>query len=435
MNQMMRTQGKVPLIKAIPLGFQHLFAMFGSTVLVPILVTQALIDAGMESPLTPSLALLAAGLGTLLFHFITKGKVPAYLGSSFAFITPIIVAATQFGYKAALGGCIAAGFIYVIFSTIVKMTGTGFIDRFLPPIVIGPVIMTIGLGLAPVAVNMAKTNIPVAFFTLGVTIIISRFAKGFLKVIPILLGIISGYLFAIVYPFIQSALGMEPTTLIDLGKVAAAPWFAFPKLVHPTFNISAIIIIAPIALVTVVEHLGDVLVLSKVTKENFVKEPGLHRTLLGDGLATALSGFIGGPPNTTYGENVGVIAMTKVYKTYVVTVAACLAIALSCINKLGVLISIIPSAVMGGITILLFGMIASTGMRTLIDAHTNLEDTRNLIIASIILVLGIGGMAIEIGPITLQGMGLATITGIILNMVLPKDKGANLEKDSILETE
>lgn len=409
------------------LALQHMFAMFGATILVPAL-----------TGLNPGVALFTSGFGTLIFHLITKRKVPAYLGSSFAFIGPIISASDSYGVPAALLGCLAAGIIYMISAAIIAKIGTDFIERYLPPVVVGPVIITIGLGLAPVAKDMATEHLPTAIFTLAVTIIVSVFGKGIIKVIPILLGIIAGYLFAL-------AVG-----LVDLAPIMEAQWFALPEfngilaLDSLGDGISAVALIAPIAIVTMVEHLGDVLALGKTVEKDFISEPGLHRTLLGDGVATAFASFFGGPPNTTYGENIGVLALTGVHEPAVIQLAAIFVVMISFIQKVGALIQSIPEAVMGGIVILLFGMIASIGLRTLVENKVDLNKNRNLVIVSTILVIGISEIPITIDFVGIieffrleginilsriaetidvlefKGMGLAAIVGIFLNIILPK---------------
>lgn len=409
-----------PLGQWIPLSLQHLFAMFGATILVPILT-------GMS----PSLALLASGAGTLLFIALTGGKIPAYLGSSFAFIAPLIAVSSAYGENwlgPALGGIVTVGLLYAAFALLIALAGTGWVDRVLPPIVIGAVIVVIGLGLAPVGIQMAglctgpdcggkefvsfaDQDVLVALFTLMVTIAASAYFRGFASVVPVLIGIVAGYLFAAV-------LGV-----VDFTAVREAAWFGSPwggaGYVAPVFDWAAISLILPVGLVTIAEHLGDVFVISRVVGREFYKEPGLHRTLLGDGLATSLAGLFGGPPNTTYGENVGVLAITRVYSVAVIALAAVFAVLLSFIPKLGALIQSIPTPVMGGIVIVLFGIIASSGIRTLVESGIDFGDKRNLIIASVILVLGIGGAQLQFGDIQFQGMALATFAGILLNLILP----------------
>ena len=415
MQRRVEIEERLPLVQSLPLSLQHLFAMFGATVLVPFL-----------TGLDPSIALLSSGIGTLIFIIVTKGKVPAYLGSSFAFIGPIIAASQAHGISAALGGAFAAGLVYLIVGGIISVVGTNWLNKVLPPVVVGSVIVVIGLGLAPVAVDMAglkpvadvpmnSNAIAVSLFTLMVTVLGTRFFKGFLAVIPILIGIISGYTFAF-------ALGM-----INFDVVKEASWFALPAFTTPEFNWSAILIVAPVAVVTLAEHIGDVLVLSNITGKEFAKEPGLHRTMWGDGLATAVAALFGGPPNTTYGENVGVMAITKVFSVWVIGGAAILAMSLSFIEKFGAVIKTIPAPVMGGVSMLLFGVIASSGVRVFIQNKVDFDDKRNLVIASVILVTGIGGASISFGNFSIQGMALATFVGILLNLILPMHSADEVE--------
>lgn len=406
---------RLPIAQMIPLGLQHLFAMFGATVLVPLLVNSG--TGQMVIP--PGVALLTAGLGTLLFLAITRFKVPAYLGSSFAFIAPLIAVASQFGPSYALGGAVAVGLLYALVALVISIVGVDWLDRVLPPVVIGSVIVVIGLGLASTGVDMAglsggnvslaNASVRISLFTLAVTILSSVLLKGFFAVIPILIGIVAGYIFAL----LQGA--------VDLSPVREAAWFALPVGHRAAFSWPAIAMILPVALVTIAEHLGDILVLSRVVDKDFYRDPGLNRTILGDGLATLLAGLLGGPPNTTYGENIGVMAITGVYSVWVIATAAVMAVVLSFVEKVGVLIQTIPEAVMGGITIMLFGVIASSGIRTLVESGIDFGDKRNLMISSVILVLGIGGAQLQLGKITLAGMALATIAGILLNLVLPTD--------------
>ncbi|MDI9421446.1 MAG: solute carrier family 23 protein [Bacillota bacterium] len=391
----------------VALGFQHLFAMFGATVLVPLL-----------TGLDPAVALFTSGSGTLIFQLLTKGQVPAYLGSSFAFIAPIIAAAGQWGLPYALGGGVAVGLVYAAVALLIAKIGTNWVDRVLPPVVIGSVIIVIGLGLASTAVGMAgfvdggslaTPEVRVALFTLLVTVLGTIFFKGFLAVVPILIGIVAGYLFALTQG------------VVDFGPVREAAWIGLPQFMAPKFNAAAIAMILPVALVSITEHLGDVLVMSKITGKDYYRKPGLHRTLLGDGLATSWAALWGGPPNTTYGENAGVLAITGVHNVSIVRTAAILAVALSFIQKMGALISTIPSAVMGGVSIVLFGVIAASGLRTLVESGIDYGDKRNLVISSVILVLGIGSAELGLGALKLQGMGLATVVGILLNLVLPQN--------------
>jgi uracil permease len=406
MNAKMEKEIQIGVGQHLALGFQHLFAMFGATVLVPLL-----------TGLDPAVALFTSGTGTILFQLLTNGQVPAYLGSSFAFIAPIIAVSAQYGLHYALGGGVAVGLVYTIVALVISKLGTDWIDRVLPPVVIGSVIIVIGMGLAGTAVEMAgfvnggslaSPEVRVALFTLLVTVVGTMFFKGFLAVVPILIGIVAGYLFALTQG------------IIDFTAVREAAWIGLPQFVTPKFDLRALAMIVPVALVSITEHLGDVLVISKITGNDYYRKPGLHRTLLGDGLATSWAGLWGGPPNTTYGENVGVMAITGVYNVSVVRTAAILAIALSFVQKMGALISTIPTAVMGGISIVLFGIIAASGLRTLVESGIDYGDKRNLVISSVILVLGIGGAQLSVGGLSLQGMALATITGIILNLVLPR---------------
>ena len=400
------------------LALQHMFAMFGSTVLVPAL-----------TGLNPAVALFTSGLGTLIFHLITGGKVPAYLGSSFAFIAPIIAAQNQFGRDGAMLGIITVGLVYALMSVVIRLLGTEFFRKLLPPVVIGPVIITIGLGLAPTAKDMASEHLLVAFVTLAIAVGVSVFAKGIIKVIPILLGIMGGYTFA-------AFLG-----LVDFAPVMEASWFALPKFALPTVsgNLRAITLVAPIALVTMVEHLGDVVAISSTVKKDFIEEPGLHRTLLGDGIATLVAGLFGGPPNTTYGENVGVLALTKVYNPVIIQLTAVIVILSSFVQKVGILIQTIPTAVMGGIVFLLFGMIASIGLRTLVENNVDLSKNRNLVIVSVTLVVGISNLTLSFAGLEFGGMGLAAIVGIVMNLILPAvekdDKVEDLDEDLNLEPE
>lgn len=401
-NVRVRVSDRPPVVQMIPLGLQHLFAMFGATVLVPIL-----------TGLDPSVALLTSGLGTLLFIAITGGQVPAYLGSSFAFIAPIVAVSAAWGPAYALGGAVAVGLLYAAVALVIRLVGVGWLDRVLPPVLVGSLIVVIGMGLAPTGVEMAglakehvslmDTDVQIALFTLLAAVLAASFLKGFLAAIPILIGIVAGYLFAL----LRGA--------VDLSVVREAAWIGLPNFTAPVFSWPAIAAFLPVASVTLAEHLGDVLVLSRVVGRDFYKKPGLHRTILGDGLATSLAGLLGGPPNTTYGENIGVMAITKVYSVWVVGLAAVFATALAFVPKLGAVIQSVPAPVMGGVTIMLFGVIASSGIRTLVESGIDFSQTRNLMISSVVLVLGIGGATIG----NLGGMGLAALVGIILNLLLP----------------
>ena len=389
------------LTQTIVLGLQHGFTMFSATILVPVI-----------TGLDVSVALFMAGIGTLIFHLVTKNKVPAFLGSSFAFITPITLVAEKFGIPYALGGIVAAGLIYLIISFLVSYFGSEKIISFFPPVVTGPVIMVIGLKLAPTAISMASENWWLALIGFAIVIITTSFARGFLKVLPVLMGIVLGYLVAILMG------------LIDFTPVVEAKWLGFPQFTMARFNWNAIIIVAPVAIVTVIEHIGDVLAISATVEKDLVKNPGLNRTLLGDGLATSIAALFGGPANTTYSENTGVLALTKVYNPVVMRIAALFAILIGLIPKLGALIATIPGSLIGGISIILFGMIAAVGVRTVVENRVNFEKPRNLIIAATILVISLGGVSIPIslanGQITVEGMALGALVGIILNKVMPE---------------
>jgi len=391
---------KISISKLIPLGFQHVFAMFGATIFVP-----------LATGLDPSVALFTSGIGTLLFHVLTKGKVPAYLGSSFAFIAPITLAASKYGVSAAMGACAVVGLLYVLASFIIKQLGVEVIDKLIPPVVIGPIIIVIGLGLASVANDYSSQHYLTAFFTLAVVIVTSIYSKGFFKVIPVLTGILAGYLFSL----ILQTTGLGPA-LVDFTVVQQASWMpSLPNFTAPTFNLNAILLVVPVGLVTMIEHMGDMMAISRTVEIDYFKDPGVHKTLLGDGLATALAGLLGGPPNTTYGENIGILALTKVYNPIVVEAAAVIVLILSVLPKIGAILQTIPLAVMGGVMIMVFGMIASVGLRTLIEKNVDLKETRNLIIVSVILVIGLSGITL----FGMAGMSLSAIVGIALNKLLP----------------
>ncbi|MCR5613269.1 uracil-xanthine permease family protein [Treponema sp.] len=417
---------KPPLAKWIPLSFQHVFAMFGATVLVPLL-----------TGLSTSTALFTAGTGTLIYILITGAKVPAFLGSSFAFIPALIAIGQAYGIPYAMGGAIFAGLFYCIIGTIIKFTGKGWIDKALPPVVIGSVIVVIGLSLAPTAINEAfyinneysLVALSISAVTLCIAVIATIFFKGFFNTLSILIGLLGGYLFTLIMGQFFPAYH-----LIDFTAVKGADWFALPFLqkfpdgsynwVAPKFNLVAILTFIIVSISTICEHLGDTLTTSKVVGKDFYKDPGLNRTLIGDGVATAWAALWGGPPNTTYGENIGVMAITKVYSVWVIGGAAVIAVLLSFCQKFGALISTIPTPVLGGICTLLYGLIASSGLRTIVDAGVDYQDKRNLTISSVILVLGIGGgvLKFKIGgnfDFALGGVALATVVGIILNFVIP----------------
>lgn len=397
----MENQKTLGPVQKTVVGVQFLFVAFGATVLVPLLV-------GMD----PSTALFTAGLGTLLFHLVTKGKVPIFLGSSFAFVAPIVKATELYGLPGTMSGLVAVGAVYAIMSLLIKLRGIGFIKTLFPPVVIGPVIILIGLSLAGSGVNMAKENWGLALVALLTAILASLLGKGMLKLIPIFCGIVVGYAVASV------------CCLVDFEPVVAAPWFAFPQFVKPALSWEAIIFMIPVTIAPIIEHIGDVYAINEVTGKDFVKDPGLHRTMLGDGLACVAAGFIGGPPVTTYSEVTGAISLTKITDPVVIRIAAVAGIVFSVFGKVSALLKSIPQSVLGGIMLLLFGTIAAVGINSLIHNRTNLGDTRNLIIVSLILTFGIGGAAIEFGGFTMAGIGLSAMLGVVLNLLLPrKDKG------------
>lgn len=399
---------RLPILKSLPLSFQHLFAMFGSTVLVPILFG-----------VNPATILLMNGIGTLLYIFITKGKIPAYLGSSFAFISPVFAVLGKYaggdGYSYVLGGFLAVGIVLVLVGLIIKAVGTTWIDVIFPPAAMGAIVAVIGLELVPVAADMAGLITPegksadtsaiiVSLLTLGITVICWVTMRGFLKIIPILLGIISGYIIA-------SLFGM-----VDYTAVKEAAWISMPTYYQMKFNISDILIILPAALVLVPEHIGHLIVTGNIVKKDLIKDPGLDRSMMGNGISTILSSFFGATPNTTYGENIGVLAISRVYSTWIIGGAAVIAIVLSFCGKLAALISSIPTPVMGGISLLLFGIIAASGIRMLVEAKVDYNISQNLILTCVVLAIGISGAAIHLGSVEFKGMGLATIVAIILSL-------------------
>lgn len=424
------------------LGFQHLFAMFGATVLVPALTN-----------MNPAIALLAAGLGTLIFHFCTKGKVPVFLGSSFAYIAALIaiIGGDPANIPKAQGAIIIAGLVYLALSVIVYFVGADKIRRLFPPIVTGPVIMVIGLNLSPTAITNASECWPLAIIVLVSIVAIMCFTKGFFKMVPILTGIVIGYAVALISDLTGltalCGFGGEAGRLIDFSVVEKASWFIDFKQFHlPVFDISAISILAPVAFVTFMEHIGDITTNGAVVGQDFFKDPGMHRTLLGDGIATSVAGLIGAPPNTTYGENTGVLAVTKVYDPRILRIAACYAIVLGLIGKFGAVLQTLPTALMGGVSFILFGMIAAIGMRTLTEAKLDFSHSRNLLITGIILVLGLGlgnvsmkwifdlfgaGGSEVANTLSLSGLFLATLVGVLLNLILPKEETKEPKKEKI----
>ncbi|SDJ03225.1 uracil-xanthine permease family protein [Salimicrobium halophilum] len=430
----------------LALSLQHLFAMFGATILVPFL-----------TGLSPAVALVASGTGTLAYLLITRGKVPAYLGSSFAFIYPITQISESAGVAGAMVGSFLAGIVYGVASLLIMTFGVNWLTKLLPPVVVGPVIMVIGLGLATTAVDMAMyepgsdnvystIHIITAFVTLGATIISMVFFKGIFRLIPILIGIFTGYTFAFFNGIVDTASIQEEwqawTNAETFGGFLQAffqtPDFLLPFVDYSPFSVLSFeiaLVMMPFALVTLAEHIGDQMVLSKVTGRNFLKNPGLDRTILGDGTATMLASMMGGPPNTTYGENVGVLAVTRVFSVFVIGLAAVFAILFGWIGMVTVLISSIPQAVMGGVSILLFGVIAASGLRMMVDHNVDLGDNRNLVITSVVLVLGVGGAFIKLSAnVEFGGMALAAFVGVLLNLVLPKSEKQE-EQDSLFEKE
>jgi len=380
-------------------GIQFLFVAFGATVLVPLLV-------GLD----PATALFTAGLGTFIFHFVTGGKVPIFLGSSFAFIAPILEATKLYGMAGTLGGMVGVSLVYFIMSALVKWQGQKLLDRVFPPVVIGPVIILIGLTLSSSAVDMAKTNWILAAVSLITAILVLVLARGLLKLIPVVCGIVIGYIVALIF------------FDVDMTGVVNAPWIKFPSFIFPKFSLAPILYMIPVAIAPVIEHIGDVYVVGAVADKDFVKSPGLHRTLLGDGLACLAAGLLGGPPVTTYSEVTGAMSLTKVTNPQVIRIAAATAIVFSVIGKMSALLRSIPQAVLGGIMLLLFGTIASVGVSNLINNHVDLSKTRNIIIISVTLTTGIGGAVLSWGNFTLSGIGLSAIVGVLLNLLLPQER-------------
>lgn len=385
--------------RKVIIGVQFLFVAFGATVLVPLLV-------GLD----PSVALFTAGLGTLIFHLITKGMVPIFLGSSFAFIAPIQKATELYGLPGALCGAASVGIVYMIVSALIKWRGLDLVKRLFPSSVYGPVIILIGLSLASTGVNMASTNWMLALISLGGAIVAIVFGKGLMKLIPIFVGIIVGYIAAALLQ------------VVDYAPILDSPWLSLPKFVAPSFSWGAIAYLLPVAIAPVIEHVGDVYAISAVTGKDYVKSPGLQRTLLGDGVACITAGLVGGPPATTYGEVTGAIALTKVFDPAVLRISAVTAIAFAFLGKVNGFLKSIPSAVLGGIMLLLFGIIASVGIKTMIEDKLDMADSRNQIIVSLILTVGIGGAVFKAGSFEMSGIGLAALVGVVLNLALPKRK-------------
>ncbi len=428
MKNFVDVEERLPIRKTIPLSFQHLFAMVGATILVPIIT-------GMS----PSIALFCSGIGTLLYIVCTKAKLPAYIGSSFAFIAPMMVASKNYGPEAMLSGVIAAGLVYVAVAIIIKFCGVKWLNQALPPVVVGSIVIVIGLGLAGVAINWAGLNstfttktmesvprwawITVSMITLGMGILGSMYFKGFFGVIPILIAIVTGYVTSLI-------LGVIPHEAIQ--AIISAKLFRLPPFMTPKFNLNAMMLMAPVSFVTLAEHIGHVYVTNNVVGRDFTKEPGLHRSILGDGVATIFAGFMGGPPNTTYGENIGVMAITRVYSVWVIGGAGITAIVLSFIGPVAAIIENVPMPVMGGVSILLFGIIASSGFRIFVEDKIDFGKKKNLILCSVIIVIGVGGAAIRFkfngADVEIAGVALATIVGIVLNLIMP-DKSETEKND------
>ncbi|NMC33845.1 MAG: uracil permease [Veillonellaceae bacterium] len=410
-RRMIQVHEKLPLGQTLPLSLQHLFAMFGATVLVPFLFK-----------VNPATSLLMNGIGTIVYLIVAKGRIPAYLGSSFAFISPVFAIMADpalGGYAAAQGGFIMFGVFFILVSQLVRVAGTRWIDVIFPPAAMGAIVAIIGLELAPVATDMAgltgktieqlqipyATAVTVSMFTLAVTILGSILLRGFLAAIPILIGVVAGYLFSM-------AMG-----IVNFSSIAAAPWFEIPNLYAPTFNVSAMMMILPAAFVVLAEHIGHLVVTGNIVEKDLVKDPGLDRSLLGDGISNVLSGLVGATPNTTYGENIGVMAITKVFSVWVIGGAACIAIAISFIGKFAAIIRSIPVPVMGGVCILLFGVIAAAGIRMLIEKKVDYTKSRNLILTSVVLISGISGATVKVGAVELKGMALGTIVSILISLL------------------
>ncbi|MDD2611914.1 MAG: uracil permease [Bacteroidales bacterium] len=405
---------RMPFLESLPLSIQHLTAMFGATILVPILLG-----------VNPAIALLMNGIGTLLYSWVTKGGIPAYLGSSFAFIAPVILISTNYGgFSHAQSGFIFFGLFFILISYVVKKWGIKWIDIVMPPAVMGAVVAIIGLELAPTAAQQAglasgstavgqvvqpyvanTDTLIVSMFTLFIGIFGSVMFRGFLQVIPILMAVVAGYILAL-------CMGM-----VDTAAISNAPWFALPQFTAPVYDTNAILIIAPACIVVLAEHISHLIVTSKVTGEDLMKDPGLHRSLLGDGLSNVVSGMVGSPPNTTYGENIGVMAITRVYSVWIIRGAALLAIMFSCMGKVAAAISTIPTPVMGGITLLLYGVIAVQGLRIFVEQKVDFSKNRNMVLGAITFVVGVSGASIKIGSVQLTGMAFAAIVGVVLSLI------------------
>jgi uracil permease len=403
-TRVIQVNERPPFAKSLPLSFQHLFAMFGASVLVPVLFN-----------IDPSTVLLMNGVGTLLYILITKGKIPAFLGSSFAFISPVTLVIAGYGYNTALGGFIASGLIFICVALIFKFLGSEWVHVVFPPAAMGAIVAIIGLELAPVAARMAglvvQNNQPldirtvtVSISTLTIVILGSVLFKGFMRIIPILTGIVTGYILAVY------------VGIVNFDAINQAAWFKLPTFYTPVFNISAIIIIIPASLVVIAEHIGHLIVTGNIVGKELTKDPGLHRSLMGDGISTVLSGLVGSVPTTTYGENIGVLALTKVYSVWVIGGAAVISIAISFIGKLSATIQTIPAAVMGGVSLMLFGVIAASGIRMLVEAKIDYSKPKNLILTAFVLTIGISGAHVKLGSVELAGMALATVLSIVISL-------------------
>ncbi|MEI3190206.1 MAG: uracil-xanthine permease family protein [Lachnospiraceae bacterium] len=436
-NDVIRDARQLGVPKMLILGLQHMFAMFGATILVPILVNSYFVDACGEGPtrgLTVAVTLFCAGFGTLLFHVCAKFKVPAFLGSSFAFLSGFsTVAHLDTGMYAgmsandkaayACGGVVVAGLLYLVLSLIIRMVGVKRVMRYLPPVVTGPVIICIGLSLASSAINNASTNWFLAFVALAVIIVFNIWGKGMFKIIPILMGVVISYAVALFMNMIGIT-NPDGSAILDFSAIASAGIVGIPPIQICKFDVTAILVMAPIAIATMMEHVGDMSAISATVGENYLADPGLHRTLLGDGLATSLAGFLGGPANTTYGENTGVLELSRVHDPRVIRIAAVFAIIISFIPKVSAIISTMPASIIGGVSFMLYGMISAIGVRNVVENKVDLTKSRNLIIAGVIFVCGLGfssGLTFTIGgtSITLTALAIAAIAGIVLNIILP----------------
>ena len=436
-NDVIRDARQLGVPKMLILGLQHMFAMFGATILVPILVNSYFVDACGEGPtrgLTVAVTLFCAGFGTLLFHVCAKFKVPAFLGSSFAFLSGFsTVAHLDSGMYAgmsandkaayACGGVVVAGLLYLVLALIIRMVGVKRVMRYLPPVVTGPVIICIGLSLASSAINNASTNWFLAFVALAVIIVFNIWGKGMFKIIPILMGVVISYAVALFMNMIGIT-NPDGSAILDFSAIASAGMVGIPPIQICKFDVTAILVMAPIAIATMMEHVGDMSAISATVGENYLADPGLHRTLLGDGLATSLAGFLGGPANTTYGENTGVLELSRVHDPRVIRIAAVFAIIISFIPKVSAIISTMPASIIGGVSFMLYGMISAIGVRNVVENKVDLTKSRNLIIAGVIFVCGLGfssGLTFTIGgtSITLTALAIAAIAGIVLNIILP----------------